>query len=424
MERILPKRNFAISVLAVFAQYYDYHLFGFLATNIAFYFFPPNQEITQLLNTYFLMTVAMIAKPVGSLILGKIGDIHGRSNSFKISLFGAAIASIIISLIPSYASIGILATIILLICRMIVCALVTPGSDGVRIYVYEHMAESNKCLGVGIVTVFTLIGSLIASISASFFANEQFEHGWKLSFFIGAIFGFGVILAMQLAKFSDKTVIKKHVDYDKYKNMSIKKIIRENFLLFISCTILAGAIGSTNQFLIIFFGTYNFGILKIIDRSDMQSYISIAIIAYMIFSIIGGYISDKFNKFYIILIASILAVVESILLSISINNMVFNHYLYIAIASTIPFITMPSAVILKESVPISIRYRLFSLSHAIGSVVISAPTSYFSTLLYYKTGIIWLPILYFIFTIFIISFAVYNLFGKNQIYKKSLQARA
>lgn len=243
----MTKKSFIISFLTVFIQYYDYHLFGFLATNIASHFFPADEAITQLINTYFVMAIAMIAKPIGAIIFGKIGDLKGRSNSFKISLMGTALASIILYLTPSYESIGLISCFLLLICRMMICAFVTSGSDGVRIYVYEHLSKSKQCLGIGITTLFTLAGSLTASLSAWFFTHNNFaEYSWKSAFLFGGIMGIVVVIAMRITNFKDETQIKEDINFEEFKNLSIKKIIFTNWKLFLFCTLLAGGIGSTN----------------------------------------------------------------------------------------------------------------------------------------------------------------------------------
>jgi MFS family permease len=391
-------------------QYYDYHLFGFLAANIASHFFPADEIITQLINTYFIMAVAMITKPIGAIVFGKIGDLKGRSNSFRISLVGTAIASIILFATPTYESIGLASCFILLICRMAICGFVSSGSDGVRIYIYEHIPKSKQCLGIGFTTLFTQAGSLTASISAWFFTLDYFPgYSWRFAFLLGGIMGLAVVAAMNITNFTDETKIMHKPEFNKFKNLSITKIVSSNFKLFIFCLILAGGIGSTNQFLIIFFGTYNFEILKTIDRSSMQSYISIAIIFYMIFSIVGGYIADKFNRYYVTIFGAIIAIIFSIALVFSLSKNVLNPWVYVALSSAMPFITMPAAAILKQSIPIAIRYRLFALSHAVGSVIISAPTALLSTFLYKKTNLPWMPICYLIATILMISFSLYYL---------------
>ena len=406
----MTRKSFIISFLTVFIQYYDYHLYGFLAANIASHFFPADEAITQLINTYFIMAIAMIAKPIGAIVFGKIGDLKGRSNSFKISLIGTALASIILYATPSYESIGLVACFLLLICRMVMCALVTSGSDGVRIYIYEHISKSKQCLGIGITAFFTLAGSLIASLSAWFFTLNHFsKYSWKFAFLLGGIMGILVIIAMKITNFKDEAKIKDDINFEEFKNLSIIKIIYSNWKLFLLCILLAGGIGSTNQFIIIFFGTYNFEILETIDRSLMQTYITIAIMFYMIFSIVSGYFADKFNKYYITILGSSLVIICSLILMLSLADFVLNPFAYIAIAASLPFVNMPAAAILKQSIPKSIRYRLFSLSHAIGSVFISAPTALLSTFLYKKTNLSWIPICYFIAIILMISFALYYL---------------
>lgn len=406
----MNKKNFTISVFTVFVQYYDYHLFGFMATNIAAHFFPADEAINQLLNAYFLMTVAMIAKPLGAIVFGKIGDLKGRSNSFRISLIGTAIASFILFIAPSYESVGLISAFILLLCRMSICALVTSGSDGVRIYIYEHIHTSRRCLGIGLTTLFTQAGSLTASLSAWFFTlNYLPSYSWKFAFLIGCILGLLVLLAMKITNFSDDKQMHESDSFLEFQNFSLTTIIKTNYKLFLLCIILAGSIGSTNQFLIVFFGTYNYEILGTVDRSSMQKTISLAIIAYMIFSVVGGYIADKVGQYIVTVFAAFTVLLLSVFLCLYLNHMILNEWIFIAIAALMPFITMPAAAILKQSIPVAIRYRLFSLSHAIGSVVISAPTAFLSTFIYHKTNIIWLPIAYFICTIIMISWALYYL---------------
>lgn len=392
-----------------------------MAANISTHFFPADEVITQLLNTYLVMSIAMIAKPIGSVILGKIGDLKGRSNSFKISLIGTAIASFVLFATPSYEQIGFLACASLLVCRMAICTFVTSGSDGVRIYIYEHVSEKNKCLGVGFTTVFTLAGSLSASLSAWYFTlNQEVGAMWKYSFLLGALFSLIVIVAMKITDFKDNIKVMDSDDYHKYSSTSFIQIIKENWKLFLTCTILAGSIGSTTQFLIVFFGTYNYEILATESRHYIQKIITLGIIFYMLFSVVGGYIADKIGKLRTTLLSGALLLVILAVLCVYTAKMQFSAYIFIAINCVIPFVIMPAAVIFKQSIPMPIRYRLFSLSHAVGSVLISAPTAYVSTYLYKISGIAWLPILYFISAIFMICLSVYILSSKTNAYKNTI----
>lgn len=406
----MNKKTFAISALAVFVQYYDYHLFGFLAANVAEYFFPENDAIIQLLNTYLLMSLAMAAKPIGAIILGRIGDIVGRSNSFIIALAGTSVASLLFFIMPSYQTIGAASVLMVLICRMIVCASVSSGSDGVRIFVFENVKSSRQCLGISIITVFTLFGSLAASISAGLFSSNYFPFlNWKYAFLIGSIFGFALIIFIKAIGFKDAVEVKTLPKFEKFKDISIYYIIKTNMRLFIFCVLLAGAIGATNQFIIVFYGTYHFKMLGIIDRQLMQHYVSISIVIYMIFSVISGITADKYGKYKVAMFAGIIILPVNLVQCYYLSLLKFEPIFLWLTAAMLPFIIMPSATILTESIPTTVRYRLFSLSHAIGSIVISAPTAFMSTFLYHKTNVSWLPICYFITVILMILFALKKL---------------
>lgn len=412
----MDKKTFSVSVITVFVQYYDYHLFGFLAAKIANHFFSDTEVIIQLLNTYLIMAIGMIAKPLGAVIFGKIGDSKGRSNSFSLSLIGTTIASFILFITPSNESIGLASAFILLICRMVICSFASSGSDGVRIYIYEHIDRNKQSLGVGITALFTLCGTLAASISSWAFTLDNFPpYSWKFAFLVGILMGLFTLITIKISGLKDTVKVSEANAFNDFKSLPMKEIIQRNWKLFLLCTILTGGIGSTNQFVIIFFGTYNFEILKNIEHSLMQQYTSIAIIVYMVFAVIGGYFADKVGNYKITIFAAVLTIIFAFSLSFLLNYNQMSPVFYFLIVASLATINIPAAVILKQSIPMAIRYRIFSLSHAIGSIVLSAPTAFISTLLYRKTNIAWIPIAYFIIIILIISLVLYNLNSKLKL---------
>lgn len=409
----MDKKTFAISVLTVLVQYYDYHLFGFIAANVASYFFPKEQAIVALLNTYLLMSVAMIAKPLGAIIFGKMGDVVGRANSFKKSLVGTSIASLILFLTPPNEVIGFWAVVIVFLCRLVVCAFVSSGSDGVRIYVYEHVSPKRQALVMSITIVFTLVGSLLASLATGLFNRFSVEaNSWKYTLLVGSVLGVIVLLIMKITNFRDQIDVKKSAEFDLYKNLSLLEIIKNNKILFTLCLLLAGAIGSTNQFIVVFIGTYYFQTLGLVAKTTMQNYISISIAIYMIFSLFAGLIADIFGKYRVSLFATISLIIVTIIHSLFLSRGEFSAIFIFLTTAILPFIVIPSATILTSAIPKVIRYRMFSLSHAVGSIIISSPTAFIATYLYHKTNINWLPLCYFIVIISVISFTLYKLNGR------------
>ncbi|MDX1924365.1 MAG: MFS transporter [Rickettsiaceae bacterium] len=406
----MNRKSFIIATICTIVQYYDYHLFGFLAARISKHFFSSGDVVVQLLRTYMIMSIAVTAKPLGALILGRIGDIYGRFATIIISLSGTAIASLVISLSPGYEKIGIISAIILLVCRMCIASLVSSGTDGIRIYIFEKIRADKQCLGNGMVAFSTQVGSFLASLSAWFFSLDFMPYySWRIAFFTGALMGFGAIILRMKYQIQNDDDNKQDPNYETYKDQNTLRIVRNNWQLFLLCAVLAGCIGSTYQFIIIFFGTYNFEILKLVDHSRMQLYTTIGVVIYMIFSVIGGASADVFGRLLVARVASALLALLSIIFSIFIAYDSFSLSMYFFMVVILPFITMPSLTFLKQSLPKVIRYRLFSLAHAFGSILISAPTAYISTSIYYYTNISWLPMGYFFISVIVMIITVNRL---------------
>lgn len=408
-------RSFITVAICTIVQYYDYHLFGFLASKISKHFFSNTDPVVQLLRAYMIMSIGVLAKPIGALVLGRIGDIYGRFTTIIISLTGTAVASFVISITPSYEKIGIFSAIILLGSRMAISGLVSSGTDGLRIYIFEKIGKDKQCLGNGVMTFSTQTGSFLASLSAWFFSLDMMpSYSWRIAFIIGTFLGVSaILLRLKFGADDEEDLNNSEPDYDTYKDQKTLKIVFKNLKLFVLCALLAGCIGSTYQFIIIFFGTFNFDILKLVDHSRMQFYTSISVVIYMIFSIVGGLCADFFGRRIIANIASVFLLILAIMFSVFLANGSFSLSLYLFIPIALPFITMPALAFLKQAIPKVIRYRIFSLAHAFGSIVISAPTAYVSTLLFYKTKLSWIPMAYFLSTI-ILMFLTINLLSKSQ----------
>lgn len=409
----MTKKAFFISVFGLIVQYYDHHLFGLLAATLSRYFIPANDHTIQLLNTYFIMAIAVIAKPIGAFVLGRIGDVYGRSATFTISLLGASAASLVISIIPGYQHIGVMSALILLLAKMGSVAVISSGTDGVRLFIYEQIGKDRQCLGTGLSHSSTLIGTLIASLSAWFFTLDTMpSYSWRFAFLLGSAMGLTMLLVRKHFKVHESDFTKEVPNYDAFKDQSTVTIIRKNLRLFIIGTLVAGSISSTNHFYILFFGTYNFDVLHSLSRSVMQFYTSIGIALYIFFAIIGGLAADFFGRKLVAFISFIALGAITIAMIITMSRGDMKPILFFASVSLLPFFIMPSMALLKQSIPIAIRYRIFSLAHAVGSIVIGTPTAFLSLLMYRKTGLSWLPVCYFFTTIFIIAIGTHMLCKK------------
>lgn len=410
----MNRKSFLIAAFGAMSQYYDHHLFGYLAATISRSFTPSTDPDVAVISTFFIMAIAVLAKPVGALILGRIGDIYGRAATLKISLLGTSAASLLISLTPGHHYIGIMAALILLVARMFITALVSSGTDGVRLYVYEHIGKSKQCLGIGLTNSLTLGGSFVASTSAWFFTlNFMPGYGWRFAFALGTIFGLIMLWIVTKNKNIEIPKQKEDPKYDDYLQKSTFKIIKENWKLFIICAILAGSIGSSGHFSLIFFGTYVFKLLEFKTQSTMQIYVSVGIIIQMISAICAGFLADILGRKLIATMGFLAIMICAITMTMIIRSGSVYIPCYFLMMASLQFLTMPALAFLKQSIPRVIRYRIFSLAHAVGSICISSPTPFFSALIFKATDVSWAPMLYFITILCLMISMIYILCFKH-----------
>jgi len=100
-------------------EYYDFGVYGFLAAVLGRKFFPGDDPTASLLATFAAFGVAFLARPLGGLVLGRMGDVRGRKSTLVLTIILMAIGTAGIGLIPSYASIGVAAPILLVLCRVL-----------------------------------------------------------------------------------------------------------------------------------------------------------------------------------------------------------------------------------------------------------------------------------------------------------------
>ena len=125
-------------------EWYDFYIFGSLATVIATKFFPGTDPTAALLSTLATFGAGFAARPFGALVFGRIGDLVGRKYSFLVTLLIMGAATTLIGILPTYATIGILAPIILLVIRIVQGLALGGEYGGAAIYVAEHVPDNKR----------------------------------------------------------------------------------------------------------------------------------------------------------------------------------------------------------------------------------------------------------------------------------------
>lgn len=113
----LRRKAIPAGVIGNVVEWYDFFTYTFLATTIAAVFFPSEDPTVALLATFAVFGVAFLMRPLGALVFGHLGDKVGRRTTLATVILTMSIATLAIGLLPTYASVGVLAPILLVVCR-------------------------------------------------------------------------------------------------------------------------------------------------------------------------------------------------------------------------------------------------------------------------------------------------------------------
>jgi MFS family permease len=180
----VPK-NFRTVITAAAAgnviEWYDFYIFGSLATILAVKFFEKSHPVAALLSTIALFTAGFLVRPLGAFLFGWLGDRVGRKYTFIMTLAGMALGTGAIGLIPTFESIGLAAAFILFGLRMIQGLCLGGSYGGAITYVAEHVSDERRGYYTGWLQTSPTLGivlSLVVIIVTRTYAGEAVFNAW------------------------------------------------------------------------------------------------------------------------------------------------------------------------------------------------------------------------------------------------------
>jgi MHS family proline/betaine transporter-like MFS transporter len=191
-------KNMLGGIIGNALEWYDFAVFGFLAPMIGENFFPSDDPLDSLLGAFSVFAAAFIARPVGGVLLGYIGDQYGRKKALQLSVMMMAVPTFLVGILPTHAEIGILAPILLILLR------ITQGLSvgGELIGSITFVAENAPPERLGYFSSWTfascyagmLMGSLSAvGLNVVLGPNAMSDWGWRLPFLSGVLIAFAAV---------------------------------------------------------------------------------------------------------------------------------------------------------------------------------------------------------------------------------------
>ncbi|MDQ0383023.1 MFS transporter [Amycolatopsis thermophila] len=183
-----------------FAEWYDWGVYGVVATIIAQKFFPGGNSALALLNTYAVFALGYLARPFGGIVFGRIGDRLGRRRALSLTILFTCFGTALMGVLPTYAQIGFVAPVLLLVCRL-AQSMGAGGEYASAIsFVFEHSPARRRARNVATLVATTFIGIMVGSVLARLLssvmsASAYDAYGWRILFLLGLPFAaFGVYL--------------------------------------------------------------------------------------------------------------------------------------------------------------------------------------------------------------------------------------
>ena len=200
-DSTFSKKNIVAASINNTIEWYDFSIYGYFAVTIAELFFPTSDMSISLLVTFAAFASGYITRPFGAIIFGHFSDKLGRKKALVWSVGIMAASSAIISILPVYDDIGIYASVLLIVFRML--GGISMGGASSASYVVEKV-KKNRVLTLSFLIVGATVGFILGSL-VSILLHELLNdkglllYGWRIAFFISLIVGIiGVILRIRL----------------------------------------------------------------------------------------------------------------------------------------------------------------------------------------------------------------------------------
>lgn len=356
-----------LALFGTMLEYYDYALYGFCAGILAQQLFPQLDANGALIQTYLLFCAGSLAKPLGSLLFGWIGDLYGRRLALRWSMLGIVLPTLAIVTLPSGLE-SSLAMAVVLGARIFQGIFIAGESDGVRIRLYEDPLQNKfPFISNAIIGLSCYIGIFLASQGATI--AKQFPDYWRVPFLIGGALGISLILA--------RRHITESPDFKKPQNFWGQP----NYRGLLATIMVCGAVGGTYHLFFVYQPTYWTSILLVTSATQAQILITICLACYIPGLLLAAFLCEKYRPEWVLISGIIMALLLTPFLAVSTLP---NLPLLCLISLSLSFMHSPGYVLLMGQFPITSRYRHISLGHSSGSLLMSGTAPLLASILWQK----------------------------------------
>jgi MHS family alpha-ketoglutarate permease-like MFS transporter len=363
-------------------EWFDFYIYSFCALYFSSAFFPKDNPTTQLLNTAGIFAAGFLMRPVGGWLFGRVADRYGRRNAMMISVLMMCGGSLLIAALPTYATIGTAAPVLLLVARLFQ-GLSVGGEYGTSATYMSEVAEPGRKGFFASFQYVTLIGGQLAALLVLGILQLLLSHeelvawGWRIPFVVGAA---SALVSLYLRRSLHETT--KESERKSKEAGSVGSLLRNHGRAFV--TVLGFTAGGS----LIFYTFTTYMQKYLVNTAGMSTttasrVMTVCLLIYMLLQPAFGALSDRIGRRTSMILFGALATICTVpVLSTlrGVDSPLIAGLLITCALAIVSFYTSIGGLIKAEMFPVEVRALGVGLSYAIANAIFGGSAEYVALL--------------------------------------------
>ncbi len=390
-------------------EWYDIAVYGYLAVIIGKVFFAATDPTSALLSSFAVFALAFAARPFGGIVFGILGDRIGRRRTLTAVILMVSLSTVAIGVIPGYATIGIAAPILLVLCRLLQGFSAGGELGGASAFVFEHSPDRSRGYRVSLVEMGAILGFLVGSalvllLNLAFSNAQMLSWGWRIPFLLSGVLGaIGLYIRSRTTETPQFQALQ---DQDVVSRSPLREAVTHHWRAMLSTAGYSLFHNGALYVILVFIPSYQTKDLKYTSAlASTSSVISLAVICLLI--PVMGAVSDRFGRRVVLGGGCVIAVITSypLFVLMGTSNPTFAVLAQVGLGIYLAIFLGASLVAMNELFPTRVRYVGMSLGYNISVSAFGGTAPFLVTLLLSSTGSLRSPA-YFIIVLALITLAV------------------
>ncbi|CAD0298755.1 glycine betaine/L-proline transporter ProP [Xanthomonas hortorum pv. cynarae] len=395
VDRPMLRKAVGAAALGNAMKWFDFGVYGYLAVTLGQVFFPASNPTAQLIATFATFTVAFLVRPIGGMVFGPLGDRYGRQKVLAATMILMALGTFSIGLIPSHATIGVWAPVLLLLARLLQGFSTGGEYGGAATFIAEYATDRNRGL-MGSWLEFGTLGGYIAgaatvtALHMGLSQTQMLEWGWRIPFLVAGPLGLlGLYMRMKL---EETPAFRAYTAQSEQRErqtagQGLLTLLRLHWPQLLKCVGLVLVFNVTDYMLLTYMPSYLSVTMGYAESKGLLLIILVMLVM-MPLNIVGGLFSDKLGRRPMIIGACIalfvLAIPCLMLIGSGHDGLIFTGLMLLGLALVCFTSSMPSTLPALFYTPV--RYSALSIGFNVSVSLFGGTTPLVTAWLVERTG--------------------------------------